>query len=239
MIKEALHYIVGLSKANVFNVDDRDYSDRQIIPLKRPMADPVQVATLTGFVDLITNHLDDFPADSVLAHVVDHVRVELVARNVNEWADRRNFIVAKAELGNGFNFGTFMTAEAFVIGLQACFVQTEDLAYLLRLASNLSAEQVTTSEDDGISQQVAVRRGVVLKSEETARRRVTLAPYRTFLEVDQPESEFVFRLRNEDDDPPSCALFEADGGRWKLTAMMNVNDWLDNKLADLKIPVIA
>jgi hypothetical protein len=67
--------------------------------------------------------------------------------------------------------------------------------------------------------------------------RVKLSPYRTFREVAWPESEFVFRLRSRGGGVPECALFEADGGKWKLDEVVTIETWLDAQ--NLNIPVIA
>ena len=45
-----------------------------------------------------------------------------------------------------------------------------------------------------------------------------LRPYRTFKEIDQPESQFLLRL-NENG---NIGLFEADGGMWKLEAKKSI-----------------
>ncbi|MCO5478627.1 hypothetical protein NG891_18015, partial [Enterococcus gallinarum] len=50
-----------------------------------------------------------------------------------------------------------------------------------------------------------------------------------FLEVEQPSSPFVFRI----DKMGNCALFEADGGIWKHTAMENIHEYLTNELSEL------
>ena len=38
---------------------------------------------------------------------------------------------------------------------------------------------------------------------------------------------------------PQAALFEADAGTWKLTAIERVRDWLTEALAGLNIAVLA
>lgn len=67
---------------------------------------------------------------------------------------------------------------------------------------------------------------------------VTLAPYRTFVEVKQPESKFVFRMRKSEEGP-QAALFEADGGAWKIEAMQRVKEFLEDKLVGTGVKVIA
>ena len=68
---------------------------------------------------------------------------------------------------------------------------------------------------------------------------VTLKPYRTFLEVDQPASDFIFRMK-EYSGSIGCALFEADGGAWKMEAMQNMEAYLQDELKGLdQFTVIA
>ena len=67
---------------------------------------------------------------------------------------------------------------------------------------------------------------------------VRLKPYRTFREVSQPGSLFVVRAKRADDGGlPKVALFEADGGKWKLEAIDNIRQYLTSKIAD--IPILA
>ena len=58
---------------------------------------------------------------------------------------------------------------------------------------------------------------------------VRLRPFRTFLEVEQPESEFLLLV----DADKGIGLFEADGGVWKLEAKRNIADYFASHLADL------
>lgn len=55
-------------------------------------------------------------------------------------------------------------------------------------------------------------------------------PYRTFLEVDQPVSEFIFRMKQDKYDGVLCALFEADGGAWKMEATERIKKYLESEL---------
>lgn len=47
--------------------------------------------------------------------------------------------------------------------------------------------------------------------------------------VEQPESNFLIRLF----DGAQVALFEADGGAWKLDARKNISEYLKNNLSEL------
>ncbi len=50
--------------------------------------------------------------------------------------------------------------------------------------------------------------------------------------MDQPESAFVFRMRDDGRDGVQCAIFEADGGAWKNEAMENIRAYLQDELAE-------
>ncbi len=53
----------------------------------------------------------------------------------------------------------------------------------------------------------------------------------------QPESKFVFRMR----EGMEAALFESDGGMWKIEAKQAIKEYLETKLEslDIKMSVIA
>lgn len=237
MIKEAIEKVLSLAPVAQISIDGREYTDRAIHAVKTPTISPLLVSTLSGFVDLIDANFEEFPADKVLVHVIDHETVQLVHKESNEWADRVVFIKSSVTQTKGFTFGNFIDHENFLIGVQSNFTADGDREYVLKLASNISSEKVATSDDDGVSQKVGVKAGAHLKTSEVVRPRVTLAPYRTFREVSQPTSEFVFRVQDGVGNIPRLALFEADGGAWKLVAMENVARYL--RAAITKIPVIS
>jgi hypothetical protein len=80
--------------------------------------------------------------------------------------------------------------------------------------------------DNGISQTVVVQQGISLVGEENIKPRVKLCPFRTFREVEQPESEFIFRVN----DDGKVGFFEADGGVWKMEAKDSIALYLKASL---------
>jgi hypothetical protein len=57
-------------------------------------------------------------------------------------------------------------------------------------------------------------------------------PFRTFRELDQPEGEFLLRLRSGAGDLPMVALYQAEGIAWELTAIESIHSWLADRLPD-------
>lgn len=93
----------------------------------------------------------------------------------------------------------------------------------------MSKDSKVTTLDNGVTQTVEARKGVALMGNVQVKPRVTLKPFRTFLEVEQPESEFILRLN----DSGEINLIGADGGAWKLEAVRNIAAYFEGKLGDM------
>lgn len=126
--------------------------------------------------------------------------------------------------------------EEFNIMLQSMFIDDADRNLVLDFASHLKIEKGAEVQDNGISQMATVRDGVASLAQAKTPNPVTLRPYRTFNEVEQPASQFVFRINKL----ANLALFEADGGKWKLEAVESIANYLKNELANnKKITILA
>ena len=93
----------------------------------------------------------------------------------------------------------------------------------------MTNENSVSTNDNGVTQTVEARQGVALNALIEIKPRVMLRPFRTFLEVEQPESEFLLRV----DPDEGIGFFEADGGIWKLEAKKNIADYFLKNMGDL------
>lgn len=107
-----------------------------------------------------------------------------------------------------------------------------DLALVLKFAGTVETGTVTEYGDDGVTQKATVKTGIASKSEAVVPNPVTLRPYRTFLEVEQPKSDFIFRMKQDKYDGINCAIIEADGGAWKMAATKAIKDYLQYELSE-------
>ncbi len=228
MIKEALQYLVNLGEVEIKRENGQTYSTQPLYLIKNPIAQTVTVNTLTGLVDYLKSSFDEeFHNDSLMVHVASPTHVSVYS-HLNDDMTRNAFIEAKAFLPE-FRFGRFYDPESFNIALQAVFVSNDDLKGVLKLVGNIKDDNITLYGDDGISQQVTAKMGVATVAHVKVPNPVRLSPYRTFVEVSQPESNFVFRM-HKGQDGPECALFEADGGAWRNTAMQAIMAYLQESL---------
>lgn len=192
--------------------------------------DRYSVDTLEALVKLIrTEGIDQSPRLYVRVNSARRVMVD------STYTGRDYAVYSRLPLYEAFSdvpsisVNQSISQEKAIVELQSLYAVTEDRDYLLALLSHIDVNQGVSTVDNGISQEVSVRTGAVLKEQQTVQPIVHLQPYRTFLEVEQPASDFLLRLDKEG----RPALYEADGGAWKLEAKRNIAAYLGEKLADL------
>lgn len=221
---EAIQKIIDLAPMEQVEIGGRQYVDKTLKAIIPPVVSEMKVNTLTGISDYLSNNPDDLTFSDLIIHVVDENTVALVSRLADEWEQRNSYLYAK-HVPKGFPFGQYQPIENFIIAMQTYFVQDENTAHIIKLCGNLKQETGVTYTDDGISQEVQAKTGIARIESVVLPNPVKLAPYRTFLEVEQPASNFVFRIK-KGDDGPKATLYEADGGVWTLEAIRLVRDWL-------------
>jgi hypothetical protein len=126
-------------------------------------------------------------------------------------------------------FDNFIETEKFNIMLQSNFVKNNDVEKLLIVTGKIRDEAVKETGDDGISQSVTVKTGVASVGAVVVPNPVILAPYRTFPEIDQPASKFIFRMK----EGPLATIIEADGGAWRNEAMEGIKGFLKTELVEI------
>lgn len=228
MIKEALQYLVSLKANKTYEINGDVYSDKELVRIPPYVARPdrIQVTGLDSIVKLVRNELDMFENLPVFIRV-DGARSVSVFTTYDGDMARDDLYEARCDVP-GFRDG-FRGLEAAIIELRSRFAPGEGVDYLLDLLSRMCTENGVTTRDNGVCQEVEARQGISLKALVQIKPRVALRPYRTFLEVEQPESEFLLRV----DADKGIGFFEADGGVWMLEAKRNIADYFTSHLADL------
>lgn len=224
MIKDALQYIIGLKEPFLKEIGGGTYTDKPLTRITDPLPTALNVTTLTALFDYIGDNKDELSLDGMMLHINSPTDVALISA-LNQDANREIYVKSNAIIPS-FAFGKFYDSESFNIAIQAMFVDDDDRAAIIRMAGNLMEEGIKTSTDDGMTQTAVVKTGVKVVGYEAVPNPVTLRPYRTFIEVEQPASKFVFRIR----EGGQLALFEADGGAWRNEAMRNIKEYLTDKL---------
>lgn len=229
--KSFIEKIEQMAETETLVVKGREYSTKQIYPVKDPEPVALVVHSLTGVVDYFRTNVDDLNLKKLVVHVEGPWGVAVYSAVEGAFKQRLKWLLACLE-SNAFRYGQYMPLENFIVALQSQFVQDEVTEQLLKVVGNITDGVVRTFEEDGVSQKVTAKAGIARVAEVGIPNPILLAPYRTFLEVKQPESRFVLRLRSGEGQP-QAALFEGDGGEWKLDAVCRIRDYLRNELPEV------
>ena len=223
MLAKLIDKIVTLKETKTFEINGQTYADAPLtrIPPHVDRPECIRVSGLDGICKLIRTELAKIDT-VVMVQAKSHNTVEVMTTYLPDFS--RNILYRAEADAPGLRTG-FRGREAALIELRSLFIPNEGTAYLL----DLTDENKVSTNDNGVTQTVEARQGVALNAMVEVKPRVMLRPFRTFLEVEQPESEFLLRV----DADEGIGFFEADGGIWKLEAKRNIADYFNTNLTDL------
>lgn len=231
MLKELAQYITGLAvdaeKTEVIEVNGETYiNGTRLMP---DTCNYKELNTLDAAIDFLHVTCRDGDFEYPLIVATTYWNIEVYS-SLDKYK-KRNCILSVSPETPRISFNNYMDLEEFIIQLQTCFVDTNNKRNLLELISSFVESEKLEVADNGISQTVTVEKGAAVKSKDAVEVNpfVKLAAYRTYTEVTQPETMYLLRVKQGN----RIALYEADGGRWKLEAQKRVAGYLREGLSDL------
>ena len=230
--KSFIEKILELSPVNLLELgQNRSFTDAKIYPVLEPEVSPITCHTLTGLVDFF-DALPLVEQNRVMFHVEDFNKVSIVSEIFGPEKQRETFITANA-YKQPETFNNYIGHEDFMISILSRFVQDETTAKVLKIVGNLKSEAGATFSDDGLTQTVTAKTGITKVENIDLPNPISLRPYRTFTDIEQPSSSFILRLKQGDG--IKAALFEADGAAWKNTAIASIKAYLENRKIGVKV----
>lgn len=247
MIKEALQYIVGLNEPEIVEIDGNTYSDKDLKRLEPVIirsSESVHLDTLTSLVDYVKAQVD---RDGIYNYKDLYIKVDSPNKVTVFERDcpldgRKTYICTASATLPRVDYERYYDSESFNILLQSRFCQDETTAKLLSIVGNIKTSDVQTTSDNGITQTVQTNKGIVLKENTELPNPVVLAPFRTFVEIPQVSSPFIFRARSEGREEAKeiyFALFEADGVAWAIEATQRIKTYLEKAFDGTDVIVLA
>ena len=227
MLAKMIDKIISLKQTQAFEIGGQTYTDGHLtrIPPHVDRPECITVSGLDGVCKLIRTEMEKVGV-TILVQARSYKTVEVMTTYLPDFS-RNALYRAEADVP-GLRTG-FRDRETALIELRSLFIPNEGTQYLLDLLSRITDEKSVSSKDNGVTQVVEARQGVALNAVVEVKPRILLRPFRTFLEVEQPESEFLLRV----DADKGIGFFEADGGVWQLEAKRNIADYFARNLADL------
>ena len=241
-IKDALVYAVGLAGAEekiILDKDNKQWYDRDKFNLteleeKKYYPSEINLTTLTSLVDYYYHNLNKICDETTIVVVRDEQTVVVYTED----DDRKKRSVLLKVVANvpTFIYDHFYDSERFNIGMQSKFIDTDHRKLVIDFASKIVLENTKDIEDTGVGQVTTIKNGPASLAKAQAPNPVNLKPYRTFQEVEQPSSDFIFRLNKQGE----LALFESDGGKWRIEAMQSIANYLRDALIQFEhVTVLA
>lgn len=225
-----LEKIEEMSRIDTLISSGAIYSKSKLHLVPPPTPVPLSVHSLTAIVDYFTGpFIREQISNGGFVHVISYDTVAVSSELSDNYRARENYMRADLNI-DPYPFGVSLPVEKFIIALQAQFVPSDNVSAILKVVGNITAEAEQKTLDDGVSQQITAKAGIATVKNVTLPNPITLAPYRTFPEIDQPESKFVLRINAKVGEKPTISLHEADGGAWKNEAIRNIKNWLTEKL---------
>lgn len=233
MLKEAIEKIESMAQPILKEISGETYvitgdEIRQV----RPVIDfpkNLDLNSLDALVKMIqTGDADTITPKRLYITVPDHMTVSCFTHCDSEKRNVRQVLyTVHATDVPGWKDKEQLPFEEAQIALRTRFQETPDTQYALQLLSNITAGAKLTMNDNGIATTVVTQKGISLQGSEVIRPIIKLRPYRTFQEIDQPESTFLIRVSDR-----TISFIEADGGMWKLRARETVKAYLEKALSE-------
>lgn len=231
MLKAAIEKIQELCAPSLFQVDghnflaDKDGGYTEVKP-DLEMVENIHLSSLDALVKFVKTEAVKRYVEPVYITIPDHKTVKCFTYPFDHLRQNREYLyTADATDVPGWNEKVSLSFEEALIALRTRFQPATDTEYALRLLSNITTGGKVTYNDNGVATSIITKKGIDLQGNEAIKPIIKLRPYRTFQEVQQPESQFLIRINER-----NITFIEADGGMWKLEARNTVKKYLEEAL---------
>lgn len=230
MLKEFIEHIQKTTQPQILTVGrstfavTADGDANEMLPtLFHP--DTLSLNSLDALVKLVKTEASEMDTPLYIT-IPDHMTVRCFGQpSADERYFRQVYYEAHATDVPGWGEKNTLGFEEAQIALRTRFQETQDTLYAMKLLSDITCGAKITYNDNGVATSVVTRKGIDLQANESIRPIVKLRPYRTFQEVEQPESTFLIRISER-----GISFIEADGGMWKLSARETIKKFLEERL---------
>lgn len=225
----------------VQEIDGVKYTAGNLHAIYQPVPETLLIESLDGMIDFIQNNRDGVKAEDLMIHVINHRQVCLYGRFNPETNGRTGYVMASlSEQFKPFPFNRYLDHEEFIIAMLTLFEPSPDQDAFIARVQAIKSKNDEKNHDNGVTMTKTQVQG--LEADGMAQKEVVkLRPFRTFSEVPQAESQFIFRMKPGQLGGISLALFECDGGAWVNGVRSNIVRYLQESLKEIPavIPIIA
>ena len=154
---------------------------------------------------------------------------EIVVMSALNTDKTRNYLFEANPMIPHLQMGQRLSVEEMIILLSTAYIPTENTDKFISSLSSLRIVEEVQFDDDGIGQTVTAKQGTSMNRNFQVQPIVKLKPIRTYAEIEQVESKFLFRVNKDG----TVCLREADGGQWKYEVQKEIVEYLEDNLKDM------
>lgn len=194
--------------------------------------------TLAALASYLADNPDGYDLANAYLHVVSEVEVAAMLGGAEERDRHRRFAGASCR-GTSFDvIHQSVTVEELCIYLRTLFDESGQRDELVQLLSSVESGEVRQQRDNGMSQEVTVRKNAGSVERRDFPLQWSLAPFSTFRDVAaQPLGNYIVRLNAKEGEGVRAKLIPIDDGQGALEAVALIRDRLVN--LGVQIPVFA
>lgn len=243
IITDTIKFLFELRRETVVEINGRNYlnTDNGIKEIDEPGFPALQgINSLDGLVAYLKSDVDKIDQPDMISRncfilVEKYWTVNVVTAPYGDFL-KRDLITdcnhtSLYSLDGRENGKLTMHTEMAQQILQSWFAPTHDQEYVLSLISNLVIDDDTHIVDDGISQRVSLRTGVTTVGQTDVKRIVSLQPYITFPEIEQPVIPYVVRLsENKGTKDVTLYLTPVEDPGWRMKTKLLIKQYLAKEL---------
>ena len=232
MLKAAIEKIQEISKPMLFDFGGKSFLCDKLggytqIKEDLEMVESIGLSSLDAMIAFVKTEAL-YSEDRVFITIPDVMTVKCFTTPLEDLRWNRKYLyTANATDVPGWSEKATLSFEEALIALRTRFQPATDTDYALRLLSNITTGGKVTYNDNGVATSIITKRGIDLQNNEAIKPIIKLRPYRTFQEIEQPESQFLIRINER-----GITFMEADGGMWKLEARKTIKKYLEAALSD-------
>jgi len=240
--------IEKMAEVKEFTFGNTKYVTKGLVRIDPPVAKSLNVFSLDSLINFANGNKDIDDPENYIISVEAHNSVKLYSL-LNSSRERECLVHAFIE-NPKIKTDTYLNVEDFNIMIQSQFLgdvtpneefsnkdNTGDLgktrlnqkSNVLKITSSTESSEIRAQSDNGISQEVAVKVGTLLKGWESVPNPVHLIPLATFPEIEQPQIKYVLRAK-QGQAGIQLALFNADGKLWEYRTIAEIKAYIKDQL---------
>lgn len=203
-------------------------------------AQPITLSSLSSFASFIRENRDGLELAKLTVLVESHRSVALVEA-LDGWKRRATYaqaVAPKPDLGGAsYTPGQWLPLEDALIWLAVGFEPSRDQQALGAVLSNVVSDETNTIRDDGMAQQVEVKKGITTRGREAIPSPAMLTPYCTFPEIGQPDRQFIVRITGNGSNL-KVKLIPSGSGLWESETRLAIADDLKSRLEGTGVAIV-